>query len=106
MVGDIRAWLARRRIGVLMGGRSAERSISLKTGKAVLQSLQRQGFKARAIDAGVDLPFKLRREKIQVAYLALHGPGGEDGTVQGLLETMGIPIPGRAFWLRPWRSTK
>jgi D-alanine-D-alanine ligase len=91
---EVRGWLSRRRIGVLMGGQSGERAISFKTGRAILASLKRQGFDARAIDAGPDLPFKLRREKIQVAYLALHGPGGEDGTVQGLLETMRIPYTG------------
>src|SRR5437763_350361 len=91
---NVRDWLARCRIGVLMGGRSAERAISLLPGRAILQSLQRQGFTARGIDVGLDLPFKLRREKIQVAYLALHGPGGEDGTVQGLLESMRIPYTG------------
>jgi len=91
----VRGWLARQRIGVLMGGRSAEREISLKTGRAILRSLQRQGFKACAVDAaGKDLPRTLRRDRIGAAYLALHGPGGEDGTVQGLLETMGIPYTG------------
>ena len=86
--------LQSRRIGVIMGGRSGERAISLKTGRAIFQSLKRQGFKAVAIDAGKDLPVQLRRQKIQFAYLALHGPGGEDGTVQGLLESMGIPYTG------------
>jgi D-alanine-D-alanine ligase len=90
----VRDWLRRRRIGVLMGGHSAERAISLKTGQAILKALTRQGFKARGIDAGAELPHQLRREKIQAAFLALHGPGGEDGTVQGLLETMGIPYTG------------
>ena len=91
---NVLRWLRQRRIGVLMGGRSAERAISLKTGRAILKSLVRQGFKAQAIDAGRDLPAQLRREKIQAAYLALHGPGGEDGTVQGLLESMKIPYTG------------
>src|SRR5437773_1030259 len=91
---NIRTWLAGRRIGVLMGGRSAERAISLKTGRAIYHSLRRQGFRARAIDVGRDLPSQLRRAKIQVAYLALHGPGGEDGTVQGLLEASRIPYTG------------
>src|SRR6266513_6300813 len=91
---NIRAWLARRRIGVLLGGQSAERAISLKTGRAIYQSLMRQGLDVRAIDAGRDLPQELWRQKIQAAYIALHGPGGEDGTVQGLLEWMGIPYTG------------
>src|SRR5207248_614930 len=68
--------------------------ISLKTGRAIHRALRRQGFDARAIDASPDLPSDLRRQKIQVAYLALHGPGGEDGTVQGLLESMRIPYTG------------
>lgn len=90
----VRGWLSRQRIGVLMGGASAEREISLKTGDAILKSLLRQGFRAVAISADRNLPQRLREKKIQVAYLALHGPGGEDGTVQGLLETMGIPYTG------------
>ncbi len=90
----VRGWLSRQRIGVLMGGRSAEREISLKTGRAILKSLKRQGFQAVAVDADKNLPQRLRQLKIQVAYIALHGLGGEDGTVQGLLETMGIPYTG------------
>jgi D-alanine-D-alanine ligase len=77
-----------------MGGLSAERPISLKTGRAIWRSLRRQGFRATAIDARRDLPRQLRRRKIDLAYVALHGPGGEDGSVQGLLEWMGIPYTG------------
>jgi D-alanine-D-alanine ligase len=94
MVRDFKRWLRSRRIGVLMGGTSAERSISLKTGKAILQSLQRQGFKAKAIDAAKPLPEMLKKNKINYAYLALHGTGGEDGRVQGLLEWLKIPYTG------------
>jgi D-alanine-D-alanine ligase len=83
-----------RRIGVLMGGTSAERSISLKTGKAIFDSLKRQGFKVVAMDAAKPLPESLKRNKINFAYIALHGPGGEDGAVQGLLEWMKIPYTG------------
>jgi D-alanine-D-alanine ligase len=77
-----------------MGGTSAERSISLKTGKAVFESLQRQGFKPVAIDAAGPLPQALQKHKINFAYLALHGTGGEDGCVQGLLEWLKIPYTG------------
>ncbi len=91
---NIRSWLSRRRLGVLMGGESAERSISLKTGKAILKSLQRQGFRVQSIDTCGDVPRALRRAKISFAYLALHGPGGEDGKIQGLLEWMKIPYTG------------
>ena len=91
---DFRRWFRSRRIGVLMGGTSAERSISLKTGQAILQSLQRQGFRALAIDAARPLPEALKKNKIDFAYLALHGTGGEDGCVQGLLEWLKIPYTG------------
>ena len=94
MVINSWAWLSKRRIGVLMGGESAERAISLKTGKAILSSLQRQGFRAQAIDARGDVIGAIKRAKIAFAYIALHGPGGEDGKIQGLLEWMKIPYTG------------
>lgn len=81
-------------VGVLMGGRSAEREVSLRTGAAVLDALRRCGHRAVGVDAGRDLPRVLARRKIGVAFLALHGRGGEDGTVQGLLECLGIPYTG------------
>jgi len=83
-----------KRIAVLLGGTSAERPISLKTGGAILASLKRQGFNARAIDAQKNLPEQLKRHRINFAFIALHGPGGEDGVVQGLLEWMKIPYTG------------
>lgn len=82
------------RIGVLMGGQSSERDISLKTGKAICQALGRRGYRVIPIDVGPSLPEQLRAHKVDVAFLALHGPGGEDGTVQGLLDVMGIPYTG------------
>jgi D-alanine-D-alanine ligase len=90
----VERWLRARRIGVLMGGTSAERAISLKTGRAITQSLQRQGFKVLAIDAAQPLPEALKKNKINFAYIALHGPGGEDGAVQGLLDWLKIPYTG------------
>lgn len=86
--------LQTKRIGVLMGGLSAEREVSLKSGAAVLKSLVAQGFDAVGIDAGRDLPARLVAERVQVAFIALHGRFGEDGSVQGLLEMMGIPYTG------------
>lgn len=77
-----------------MGGNSSEREISLKSGAAVLQSLKRSGYKAVGVDVGRDLAGRLRRQRIDVAFIALHGRWGEDGTVQGLLEIMGIPYTG------------
>jgi len=82
------------RIGVLMGGRSSEREISLKTGQAVYQALIRRGYDAVAIDVTDRLHRDLEDQKVALAFLALHGPGGEDGTVQGFLETLGIPYTG------------
>jgi D-alanine-D-alanine ligase len=81
-------------VGVLMGGRSAEREVSLRTGAAILAALRRNGHRAVGVDAGRDLPQVLARLKVSVAFIALHGRGGEDGTVQGLLECLGIPYTG------------
>lgn len=82
------------RIGVLMGGRSSEREISLRTGRAVYQSLLRRGYDTVAIDVGPRLPQDLAEQRIALAFLALHGPGGEDGTIQGFLDTIGLPYTG------------
>lgn len=83
-----------RKIGVLLGGLSAEREVSLKSGAAVHQALLAQGYDAVAVDVGRDLPQVLLREGIEVAFIALHGRYGEDGCVQGLLELMQIPYTG------------
>ena len=82
------------RVGVLMGGRSTERKVSLKSGKAVTEALQRRGWDTVAIDVGPDLPFRLRDEGVDVAWIALHGAFGEDGCVQGTLELMRVPYTG------------
>lgn len=82
------------KIGVLLGGRSSEREVSLKSGDAVLRSLLRRGYHAVAVEAEKDLAGTLRNEAVQVAFIVLHGRWGEDGTVQGLLEVMGIPYTG------------
>ena len=82
------------RVGVLMGGSSAERDISLKTGQSICESLRGRRYTVIPIDTDESLPQQLRAKKISVAFIALHGVGGEDGTVQGLLETMKIPYTG------------
>jgi D-alanine-D-alanine ligase len=84
----------KRRVGVLMGGLSREREISLKTGKAVLKALTEKGYNVHPIDVGYDISEILFKEKIECAFLALHGRYGEDGTIQGMLELMGIPYTG------------
>jgi D-alanine-D-alanine ligase len=83
-----------KRIGVLMGGLSAEREVSLKSGAAVHRALLEQGYDAVPIDVGRDLAAVLAAEGIEAAFIALHGRYGEDGCVQGLLELMRIPYTG------------
>lgn len=82
------------RVAVLMGGLSAEREISLKTGRAIAESLRRSNRDVIEIDVDRNLPGKLIEAGPESAFVALHGRWGEDGTVQGLLETMGIPYTG------------
>ena len=78
-------------IGVLMGGLSPERDISLKSGKAVARALRNQGFNVSEIVVDKDIASVLANSQIDVAWVALHGVYGEDGCIQGLLEIMGIP---------------
>jgi len=83
------------KVVVLMGGRSAEREISLLSGQAVLQALQAQGIDAHGQDAAAaDFQDVLAREAYTRAFIALHGRGGEDGVVQGMLEMLDIPYTG------------
>ena len=83
------------KVVVLMGGRSAEREISLMSGQAVLQALQAQGIDAHGQDtAATDLADVLAREAYTRAFIALHGRGGEDGVMQGMLEMLNIPYTG------------
>ncbi len=86
--------LRRRRIAVLYGGWSAERPISIKSGEAVCRALKRLGMPHAVIDVSPDVARDLRRHKTDLAFLALHGPFGEDGTIQGLLEMLRIPYTG------------
>lgn len=82
------------RVAVLFGGQSAEREVSLKSGAAVLAALQSAGVDAFGIDVGADFIQRLASEKIDRAFIVLHGRGGEDGCMQGLLECAGIPYTG------------
>ncbi|PIA75146.1 D-alanine--D-alanine ligase [Ectopseudomonas toyotomiensis] len=82
------------RVAVLFGGKSAEREVSLKSGNAVLSALQAAGVDAFGIDVGDDFLARLNSEKIDRAFIVLHGRGGEDGSMQGLLECAGIPYTG------------
>jgi len=82
------------RLVVLMGGKSSEREISLKTGKAVAEALKELGHEVYELDLTSDLPCKLSEIKPDKVFIALHGRYGEDGTVQGMLEVMEIPYTG------------
>lgn len=82
------------RVGVLFGGLSAEREISLQSGAAVLAALIEAGIEHVAIDVGQNVIADIQAAKIDRAFLALHGPGGEDGRIQALLEFLNIPYTG------------
>jgi D-alanine-D-alanine ligase len=97
------------RVAVLMGGHSSERDISLMSGNAVLAALRRRGIDADAFDPAERALEDLKREGFVRAYIALHGRLGEDGTIQGALELLGIPYTGSgvmasAIALDKWRT--
>jgi len=83
-----------KRIGVLYGGRSTEREVSLRSGKAVFEALKKANRDVALIDVDENVALALRNEKVEVAFIALHGRWGEDGCIQGLLECMAIPYTG------------
>jgi D-alanine-D-alanine ligase len=83
-----------KRVAVLQGGRSLERGVSLRSGAQVQDALQRLGHDTVAIDAGAELVAKLRAAKPDAVFVAMHGGDGEDGTVQELLEAVGVPYTG------------
>ncbi|AVZ80093.1 D-alanine--D-alanine ligase [Zoogloeaceae bacteirum Par-f-2] len=97
------------KVAVLFGGASAEREVSLMSGRAVLAALQRAGVDAHAFDPAERDVHALKEEGFARAFIALHGRGGEDGTVQGALELMGIPYTGSgvmasALSMDKWRT--
>jgi D-alanine-D-alanine ligase len=97
------------KVAVLMGGRSAEREISLMSGNAVLAALKRRGVDAHAFDPAEQALENLRTQGFDRAHIALHGRFGEDGTVQGALELLGVPYTGSgvmasALAMDKWRT--
>jgi D-alanine-D-alanine ligase len=82
------------RVAVLKGGRSLERGVSLRSGARVEDALEALGHEVLPLDAGPELVEQLLAERPDVAFVAMHGPGGEDGTAQELLEILGIPFTG------------
>ncbi len=91
---DLLRRLRKRRIGVLMGGWSSEREVSLLSGQRVLESMKNQGFQAVGIDINRSFVDQIRQAQIDIAFIILHGRPGEDGTIQGFLELLGIPYTG------------
>jgi len=83
-----------KKVAVLYGGRSSEREVSLKTGAGCAEALRSKGHDVALIDAGVDVAERLRASGAAVAFIALHGRYGEDGCIQGVLESMEIPYTG------------
>jgi D-alanine-D-alanine ligase len=83
-----------KRIGVLAGGNSAEREVSLKSGGAVFKALRERGYDAVFIDAAEDMHAEITAQKVEIVFIALHGGHGENGSVQGYLEVIGIPYTG------------
>ena len=97
------------KVAVLMGGRSAEREISLRSGNMVLAALQRKGVDVHAFDLAEQSFDQLLTQRFASVFIALHGRFGEDGTVQGALEVMGIPYTGSgvmasALAMDKWRT--
>lgn len=82
------------RVGVLFGGQSAEREISLQSGAAVIAALQEAGIDYVALDVGVNAIADIQSAQLDRAFIALHGPGGEDGRIQAVLEYLHIPYTG------------
>ena len=82
------------KVALLMGGWSAEREVSLRSGAAVLEALEARGVAVTGIDVGRDICETLQAGGYDRAFIMLHGRGGEDGTVQGLLEILGLPYTG------------
>lgn len=88
------AELKSKRIGVLMGGLSAERAVSLETGAAVAEALESRGYDTVRLDVDHAICQRLTESRVEVAFVALHGRYGEDGCIQGLLEALGTPYTG------------
>jgi D-alanine-D-alanine ligase len=86
--------VTKKRIGVLMGGFSAERDISMRSGLAIYQNLQEMGYDAVLIDVDKNIANVIKKEKVRIVFLALHGGIGENGSIQGLLDTVGLPYTG------------
>jgi D-alanine-D-alanine ligase len=83
-----------KKVAVLCGGLSSEREVSLRTGQACAEALRQKGYQVLVLDVDLEVAVRLHAESVEVAFNALHGRWGEDGAIQGLLESMGIPYTG------------
>src|SRR5574342_850717 len=83
-----------KKVALLYGGRSSERDVSLKSGAGCAEALRSKGYDVALVDADLEVADRLREVKAEVAFIALHGRYGEDGCIQGLLESWGIPYTG------------
>ncbi len=97
------------KVAVLLGGNSAEREVSLRSGEAILKGLKKQSVDAHGIDTAHDAIKQIQQGHFDRVFIALHGKGGEDGVIQGALETLEIPytgssVTGSAIGMDKWRS--
>jgi len=83
-----------KKVAVLYGGRSAEREVSLHSGEGCAEALRSKGYAVTLIDVDLEVAARLRAARAEVAFIALHGRFGEDGAIQGLLESLGVPYTG------------
>ncbi|TGR16153.1 D-alanine--D-alanine ligase, partial [Mesorhizobium sp. M8A.F.Ca.ET.197.01.1.1] len=83
--------MKKKHVAVLLGGFSSERPVSLSSGKACADALENEGYQVTRVDVSRDVGSVLAELKPDVAFNALHGPFGEDGTIQGILEYLAIP---------------
>lgn len=93
-LAEIKSFFKEKEITVICGGWSGEREVSLRSGRKVFESLQKQGFNVRFFDLTKDNLTEIKPGFTDVAFIILHGKPGEDGTIQGMLELMGIPYTG------------
>jgi D-alanine-D-alanine ligase len=86
--------MSKGRIAVVMGGPSSEREVSIATGRAVVAALDRLGYETRSLDFDARFVDAIRELHVDAAFVALHGPGGEDGSIQAILDWMNVPYTG------------
>ncbi|WP_306303959.1 hypothetical protein [Desulfosarcina cetonica] len=95
--------MQKKNIALIYGGISSERDVSLNSGRQVHDALDKEKYAIQTYDPATDIPRLVAdANKIDCALIILHGPYGEDGTIQGLLDLLDIPYQARVFWVAPW----